>query len=112
MSVNALFGQQPRFFSDQPLLCWWTFQSELRGSMTPNPGKASRSLSRGLEMARLESVRVPLGACVPSSTSSAPVTTVTSRHSALVRLTHWITVISVIDSACDRYRLKRKDESF
>ncbi len=33
-------------------------------------------------MARLESVQVPLGACVPSS--AAPVTTVTSRHSALV----------------------------
>ncbi len=43
-------------------------------------------------MARLESVRVPLGAC-PSSTSSVPVTTVTSRHSALVRVTHWITTL-------------------
>jgi thiosulfate reductase cytochrome b subunit len=44
-------------------------------------------------MARLESVRVPLGACVPSSASSVPVTTVTSRHSALVRVTHWITTL-------------------
>jgi thiosulfate reductase cytochrome b subunit len=44
-------------------------------------------------MARLESVRVPLGARVPSSASSVPVTTVTSRHSALVRVTHWITTL-------------------
>jgi thiosulfate reductase cytochrome b subunit len=44
-------------------------------------------------MARLESVRVPLGACVPSSASSIPATTVTSRHSALVRVTHWITTL-------------------
>ena len=44
-------------------------------------------------MARLESVRVPLGAGVPSSASSVPVTTVTSRHSALVRVTHWITTL-------------------
>jgi thiosulfate reductase cytochrome b subunit len=44
-------------------------------------------------MARLESVRVPLGACVPSSASSVPATTVTSRHSALVRVTHWITTL-------------------
>jgi thiosulfate reductase cytochrome b subunit len=44
-------------------------------------------------MARLESVRVPLGAGAPSSASSVPVTTVTSRHSALVRVTHWITTL-------------------
>jgi thiosulfate reductase cytochrome b subunit len=44
-------------------------------------------------MARLESVRVPLGARVPSSASSVPVTTVTSRHSVLVRVTHWITTL-------------------
>src|SRR5713101_4745494 len=44
-------------------------------------------------MARSESVRVALGASVPSSTSSVPVTTVTSRHSALVRVTHWITTL-------------------
>src|SRR6266853_2843337 len=40
-------------------------------------------------MARLESVQVPLGACVPSS--AVPTTTVNKRHSALVRVTHWIT---------------------
>src|ERR1700716_816586 len=44
-------------------------------------------------MARLESVRAPLGAPVPSSASSVPVTTVTARHSALVRVTHWITTL-------------------
>jgi thiosulfate reductase cytochrome b subunit len=44
-------------------------------------------------MARFESVPVPLGACVPSSASSVPATTVTSRHSALVRVTHWITTL-------------------
>ena len=44
-------------------------------------------------MAGSESVQVPLGACVPSSASAAPVTTVTSRHSALVRVTHWITTL-------------------
>src|ERR1700738_166406 len=40
-----------------------------------------------------ESVRVPLRASVPSSASAAPATTVTSRHSALVRITHWITTL-------------------
>jgi thiosulfate reductase cytochrome b subunit len=44
-------------------------------------------------MARVESVPVPLGARVPSSASSVPVTTVPSRHSALVRVTHWITTL-------------------
>jgi thiosulfate reductase cytochrome b subunit len=44
-------------------------------------------------MAGSESVREPLGACAPSSSSSVPVTTVTSRHSALVRVTHWITTL-------------------
>jgi thiosulfate reductase cytochrome b subunit len=44
-------------------------------------------------MARLESVRAPLGACVPGSASSVPVATATSRHSALVRVTHWITTL-------------------
>jgi thiosulfate reductase cytochrome b subunit len=44
-------------------------------------------------MATSESVREPLGACAPSSSSSVPVTTVTSRHSALVRVTHWITTL-------------------
>src|SRR5271154_4621363 len=44
-------------------------------------------------MAGLESVPVPLGASVPSSASAVPATTVASRHSALVRVTHWITTL-------------------
>jgi thiosulfate reductase cytochrome b subunit len=44
-------------------------------------------------MAGSESVSVPLGARVPSSSSSVPVTTVASRHSVLVRVTHWITTL-------------------
>jgi thiosulfate reductase cytochrome b subunit len=44
-------------------------------------------------MARLGSAQVPLGACVPSSASAVPATTVISRHSALVRVTHWITTL-------------------
>jgi len=32
-------------------------------------------------------------ACVPSAASAVPTTTVTSRHSALVRATHWITTL-------------------
>jgi thiosulfate reductase cytochrome b subunit len=44
-------------------------------------------------MARLESVRVSLEARVQSSASSAPFTTATSRHSVLVRVTHWITTL-------------------
>ena len=44
-------------------------------------------------MARLESVRMPPGTYVPSSASAVPVTTVTPRHSALVRVTHWITTL-------------------
>jgi thiosulfate reductase cytochrome b subunit len=36
------------------------------------------------------SVGVPLGVRVPGSASAVPATTVTSRHSALVRVTHWI----------------------
>jgi thiosulfate reductase cytochrome b subunit len=32
-------------------------------------------------------------ACVPSSASAFPATTVTARHSALVRVTHWITTL-------------------
>jgi len=44
-------------------------------------------------MARLGSVQVPLGACVPSSASAVPATTVISRHSVLVRVTHWITTL-------------------
>jgi thiosulfate reductase cytochrome b subunit len=44
-------------------------------------------------MAELESVQVPLTAHVPSSASAVPVTTAPSRHSALVRVTHWITTL-------------------
>src|SRR5437868_12470999 len=44
-------------------------------------------------MATIESVPAPLGASVPSSASSAPVATATPRHSALVRVTHWITTL-------------------
>ena len=44
-------------------------------------------------MARSESVRWPLGASLPSSASAVPATTVPSRHSALVRVTHWITTL-------------------
>jgi thiosulfate reductase cytochrome b subunit len=44
-------------------------------------------------MAISESVEVPLGADVPTSTSAVPAPTVTSRHSALVRITHWITTL-------------------
>src|SRR5437868_7657318 len=44
-------------------------------------------------MATIESVPAPLGASVPSSASSAPVATATPRHSALVRVTHWITAL-------------------
>src|SRR6202790_3963388 len=44
-------------------------------------------------MTRLDSVRVAAGASLPSSVSAVPAATVTSRHSALVRLTHWITTL-------------------
>jgi len=37
--------------------------------------------------------RVGDSACVPSAASAVPTTTVTSRHSALVRVTHWITTL-------------------
>src|ERR1700724_1201986 len=44
-------------------------------------------------MARSESVQWPLGGSLPSSASAVPATTVPSRHSALVRVTHWITTL-------------------
>ena len=47
-------------------------------------------------MATSESMRQPLGAGVLSSASSVPVTTITPRHSALVRVTHWITTLCFI----------------
>jgi len=37
--------------------------------------------------------RVSDSACVPSAASAVPTTTTTSRHSALVRVTHWITTL-------------------
>jgi thiosulfate reductase cytochrome b subunit len=37
--------------------------------------------------------RVGNSACVPSAASAVSTTTVTSRHSALVRVTHWITTL-------------------
>jgi len=37
--------------------------------------------------------RVSDSACVPSAAPAVPTTTVTSRHSALVRVTHWITAL-------------------
>ncbi len=44
-------------------------------------------------MARMESAQVPLPACVPSAASAVPATTARPRHSALVRVTHWITTL-------------------
>lgn len=44
-------------------------------------------------MASSESVSVPLGARLPTTASSVPVATATPRHSALVRITHWITAL-------------------
>src|SRR5712664_1810579 len=40
--------------------------------------------------------RVGDSACVPSAASAVPTTTVISRHSALVRITHWITTLCFI----------------
>ena len=37
--------------------------------------------------------RVGDSACIPSAASAVPTTTVASRHSALVRVTHWITTL-------------------
>jgi thiosulfate reductase cytochrome b subunit len=44
-------------------------------------------------MASLESVPEPLGGSFPSSAPAVPATTVTPRHPALVRVTHWITTL-------------------
>ena len=44
-------------------------------------------------MATSGSLQEPLGASLPSSASADPASTVTSRHSALVRVTHWITTL-------------------
>ncbi|MGD0425397.1 MAG: cytochrome b/b6 domain-containing protein [Candidatus Acidiferrales bacterium] len=47
-------------------------------------------------MARMESAQVPLAVRVPSSASAVPPTTAPLRHSALVRVTHWITTLSFL----------------
>ena len=44
-------------------------------------------------MANSGSVGVPLGVGVPSPASAVPAMTVTARHSALVRVTHWIVTL-------------------
>jgi thiosulfate reductase cytochrome b subunit len=44
-------------------------------------------------MSGMESVPVGLGAVVTSPSSAAPITQVSPRHSALVRVTHWITTL-------------------
>ncbi len=44
-------------------------------------------------MGRFGSVGVPLEASVPGTASAAPSTTARSRHSVLVRVTHWITTL-------------------
>src|SRR5271156_1618995 len=44
-------------------------------------------------MASLESMPEPLGVSLPSSAASLPATAATSRHSALVRVTHWISTL-------------------
>ncbi len=44
-------------------------------------------------MARSGSVPEPLGASFPSSASAVPASTAASRHSGLVRATHWITTL-------------------
>ena len=40
--------------------------------------------------------RVGDSACIPSAASTVPTTTVRSRHSALVRVTHWITTLGFL----------------
>lgn len=44
-------------------------------------------------MATLGSAQLPAGASIPSTVSTAPVTKLAPRHSAFVRLTHWITTL-------------------
>jgi thiosulfate reductase cytochrome b subunit len=44
-------------------------------------------------MARLESAQGPLSACAPNPASAVPATAASPRHSALVRITHWITTL-------------------
>src|SRR5437016_9545573 len=44
-------------------------------------------------MAILGSAQLPAETCIPSAVSTAPVTKLAPRHSALVRVTHWITTV-------------------
>jgi thiosulfate reductase cytochrome b subunit len=44
-------------------------------------------------MATIGSVQTPLEASVPSAASTVPAATAATRHSALVRITHWITTL-------------------
>src|SRR3979490_286315 len=44
-------------------------------------------------MAILGAPQVPAETCIPRAVSTAPVTKLAPRHSALVRVTHWITTI-------------------
>ena len=55
-------------------------------------------------MARLQSAQVPLPASVTTSASDVPSTTAAPRHSALVRVTHWITALSPSCPARQRRR--------
>src|SRR5206468_6672097 len=48
---------------------------------------------RRQNMAILGSAQLPAETSIPSVVSTAPVTTLAPRHSALVRITHWITTI-------------------
>src|SRR5260370_7369834 len=45
------------------------------------------------KMAILGSAQLPAETCIPSAVSTAPVTKLAPRHSALVRVTHWIPTI-------------------
>jgi thiosulfate reductase cytochrome b subunit len=47
-------------------------------------------------MSGSRSVGVPLGVSTPVSAPAVPVATVPSRHSALVRITHWITTLCFV----------------
>ena len=44
-------------------------------------------------MPRLDSIQIPAEASVATSVAAAPVAAGASRHSALVRVTHWITTL-------------------
>src|SRR5271155_3795972 len=56
-------------------------------------GESKPAPQRKAKVERLQPAPEPLGVSVPVSAASAPATTDTSRHSALVRVTHWITTL-------------------